>query len=217
MIISWFGQSSFKIEGEKVTLVTDPFDEACGLKVPRLAADIVTISHDHHDHNNVGAVKGMGEDKPFVITEPGEYEVKNAFIYGLPTYHDNENGKSRGANIVYRIEIDGISLAHLGDLGHVLEDGDIEKLEGIDVLMIPVGGADTIDAKVASQIISQVEPRVVIPMHYKIKGLKTKTELDSLDKFCKEIGVCPAEELSKFKLTKKDLPQDNMKVVVLQP
>jgi len=217
MIINWFGQSCFKIQGEKATLVTDPFDKTYGLKMPRLAADIITSSHDHNDHNNTKSVKGIDEKEPFIINSPGEYEVKNTFIYGIPSFHDDKQGKERGSNIIYRIEMDGISLAHLGDLGHNLINGQIEKLEGIDILMIPVGGTYTINAKQATEIISQLEPRIVIPMHYNLPGLKLKNKIEGIDAFCKEFGACPKEEINKFKITKKDLPQDDLKVVILQP
>jgi len=215
MIINWFGASCFKLQGDQVTLVTDPFDSATGLKLPRLAADIVTVSHDHHDHNNIAAVKGSGDKNPFVIDQPGEYEIKNTFVYGISTFHDNQQGKERGKNIVYRIEIDGLTIVHLGDLGHLLENGQTERLAGVDILLIPVGGNDTINAKQAAEIISQLEPRIVIPMHYDLPGLQSK--LDSVTTFCKELGVSATDTVDKFKITKKDLPQDNLQVIILQP
>lgn len=214
MIISWYGISCFKIQGDKATVITDPYNNSFGLKVPRLAGDIVTSSHNHDDHNNVKAVKALGEKDPFIIDGPGEYEAKDTFIYGISSWHDAKGGTERGANTIYRIEMDGISLAHLGDLGHSLENGQIEKLEGIDILMIPVGGNFTIDGKEATKIISQIEPRLIIPMHYSIKGLNLK--IDKLDTFCKEIGVCPPNTLPKFKVTKKDLPQEELQVVLLE-
>ncbi|MFA5021764.1 MAG: MBL fold metallo-hydrolase [Patescibacteria group bacterium] len=217
MIITWFGQSCFKLEGQNCVLVTDPFDKTLGLKLPRLATDVVTISHQHYDHNNLEGVKGLNTDQPFIIDQPGEYEVKNIFIYGINSYHDANEGKDQGKNIIYRIEIDGISLAHLGDLGHTLTDEQVEKLEGVDILMIPVGGVYTINAKKATEIISQVEPRLVIPMHYDLPELKVKNKLDNVNSFCKEIGVCPKEKINKLKITKKDLPNDNMQVVIMQP
>ena len=216
MIINWFGQSCFKIQGDKSILVTDPFDALLGLKVPRLAADVLTISHDHGDHNNVAAVKGVTEETPHIITGPGEFEVKGIFIQGILSYHDNKQGLERGKNIIYRFEIDGINIAHLGDLGHLLMNGQIEKLEGIDILLIPVGGGPTIDAKQATEIISQLEPRIVIPMHYNLPGLKIKTKLADLNAFCKEIGICPKEKLSKLKITKKDLPTEELQVIVFE-
>jgi len=217
MIINWFGQSCFKIQGEKSVVVTDPFDNSYGLKLPRLSADIVTISHDHHDHNNVKSVKGIGETDPFVINGLGEYEIKNVFIQGISAYHDDKEGKERGENIIYRINLDGISLAHLGDLGHNLTNGQIEKLEGVDILMIPVGGVFTINAKQATEVIAQLEPRIVIPMHYNLSGLKLSKKIDGISVFCKEFGACPTEEIDKFKISKKELPQEDLKVVILQP
>lgn len=214
MIINWYGLACFKIQGDKATVITDPYNNSFGLKVPRLAGDIVTSSHDHDDHNNVTAVKGLDDKSPFVINSPGEYEVKDTFIYGIPSWHDAKGGADRGPNIIYRIEMDGVSLAHLGDLGHTLENGQIAKLEGVDILMIPVGGKYTIDGKEATKIISQIEPRLVIPMHYSIKGLNLK--IDKLDVFCKEIGVCPPNTLPKFKVAKKDLPQEELQVVLLE-
>lgn len=218
MIINWFGQSCFKFQGDKTVVVTDPFDKSYGLKVPRLSVDIVTISHDHKDHNNIEAVKGVGEKDPFVINQPGEYEIGSTFIYGIPTFHDSQGGQERGPNIVYRFEIDGIKLAHLGDLGHSLDNGQIGQLEGIDILLIPVGGIFTINAKQAVEIISQLEPRIVIPMHYQVPGLKFSSgkKIDGVESFCKEVGVCN-EPADKFKITKKDLPQDDLQVVTLQP
>ena len=217
MIITWHGQACFKIEGEKATIVTDPLGSDYGLKVPRLTADVVTVSHDHGDHSNIAAVKPVGEGKVFIISHPGEYEIKGVFIYGVTSFHDGSQGSERGLNNIYRIELDGISIGHLGDLGHTLEQSQLEKLEGVDILMIPVGGTYTIDGKEATKVISQIEPRIVIPMHYNIKGLKTPKKIDDLDTFCKEIAICPKETLNKFKVTKKDLPQEDLRVVVLEP
>jgi len=165
------------------------------------------------DPNRLKIVKGIEEKNPFIINSPGEYEVKNVFVYGISCWHDASEGKDRGINTIFRIEAEGISIAHLGDLGHSLSNGQLEQLKSVDILMIPVGGTYTINAKQASEVISQVEPRIVIPMHYKIKGLKIN--LDPIDKFCKEIGVCPTETLPKLKILKKDLPQDEMKIFVL--
>jgi len=212
MIITWQGHSCFKIQDkvgpDGVTLVTDPFNKETGLKVPNFEADIVTVSHDHKDHNNVDALRG----KPFVISCAGEYDFKGVLIEGIDSYHDDKKGEDRGGNIMYRIEIDDISVAHLGDLGDILDNAQIEKLIGTDVLLIPVGGTYTIDAKKAVEVISQIEPRIVIPMHYKTKDIKY--DLDSIDKFIKEIGLTPTYE-EKLKISKKDLPQEDMELVIL--
>ncbi|MFZ4631946.1 MAG: MBL fold metallo-hydrolase [Patescibacteria group bacterium] len=212
MIITWQGHSCFKIQDkvgpDGVTLVTDPFNKETGLKVPNFEADIITVSHDHKDHNNIDALRG----NPFVVSCAGEYDFKNVLIEGIDSYHDEVKGKERGSNIMYRIEIDDISVAHLGDLGEVLDNAQLEKLVGTDVLLIPVGGKYTLDAKKAVEVISQIEPRIVIPMHYKTDGLKY--ELDSIDKFIKEIGLTPVYE-EKLKISKKDLPQEDMELVIL--
>jgi len=212
MIITWQGHSCFKIQDrvgtDGVTLVTDPFDKATGLKVPNFEADIVTISHDHHDHNNSDALRG----NPFIINTAGEFDVKDVLIEGILSFHDEKKGAERGSNIIYRIEIDDITVCHLGDLGHTLDNKQLEKLEGIDVLLIPVGGKYTLDAKKAVEVISQIEPRIIIPMHYKVDGLVA--DIDGVDKFVKELGITPTYE-EKLKISKKDLPSEDMELVIL--
>ncbi len=213
MTITWLGQSCFKIQIGDVTLVTDPYNSEVGFKLPRLTADIVTVSHDHFVHNNTEGVSGTN-GAPFVITSPGEYEVKGVFVYGNLFWHDKSEGAERGSNIAYCIEAEGISLAHLGDLGHTLSDEQIEKLDGIDILFVPVGGKWTLSASEAVKIINAIEPRIVIPMHYKIPGLKV--DVETVDKFLKEMGASKAEKLPKLKISKKDLPQEETKVIVLE-
>ncbi len=212
MIITWQGHSCFKIQDkagpEGVTLVTDPFHKEIGLKVPNFEADIITVSHDHKDHNNIEALRG----NPFVINCAGEYDFKGVLIEGIDSFHDENKGAERGGNIIYRIEIDDISVAHLGDLGEVLDNAQLEKLAGTDVLLIPVGGKYTLDAKKAVEVISQIEPRLVIPMHYKTED--NNLDIDTIDKFIKEIGLTPTYE-EKLKISKKDLPQDDMELVIL--
>jgi L-ascorbate metabolism protein UlaG (beta-lactamase superfamily) len=166
MQITWLGQSCFKIQSKDVTVITDPYASDIGLKLPRLNADIVTVSHDHHDHNNAEAVNGT----PFVIDKPGEYEIKNVFVQGIPAYHDTSSGAERGNSIIYLFQIEELKIAHLGDLGAKLTDEQLEKLEGVDIIFIPVGGTFTIDGKQAAEVVNQLEPRIAIPMHYKIPG-----------------------------------------------
>jgi L-ascorbate metabolism protein UlaG (beta-lactamase superfamily) len=213
MTITWLGQSCFKIQSGDVTLVTDPYSPEIGFKLPRLTADIVTVSHDHFDHNNAAGVSGPN-GAPFLITSPGEYEVKGVFIYGIPFWHDKSEGKERGPIIVYRIEAEGISVAHLGDLGHTLSEEQVAQLDGVDILLIPAGGKFTIGAHEASEIVSEIEPRIVVPMHYKIPGLKV--DVEPVDKFLKELGASKAEKLPKLKISKKDLPQEETKVILLE-
>jgi L-ascorbate metabolism protein UlaG (beta-lactamase superfamily) len=212
MIITWQGQSCFKIQDkigpDGVVLVTDPFSKETGLKVPNFEADIITVSHDHADHNNVSALRGT----PFIIDCAGEYDYKGILVEGIDSFHDEKKGEERGGNIMYRIEVDDISVAHLGDLGTVLDNTQLEKLVGTDVLLIPVGGKYTLDAKKAVEVISQIEPRIVIPMHYKMEGVKD--DLDPIEKFIKEIGLTPSYE-EKLKISKKDLPVEDMELVIL--
>jgi L-ascorbate metabolism protein UlaG (beta-lactamase superfamily) len=215
MQITYLGHSCFKIQAKtnngEVVVVTDPFDKEIGLRMPKTTADIVTVSHDHHDHNKVKEVSG----ESFVVDSPGEYEIKGVFVYGIPSFHDKQKGKERGENIIFVIKLleEDISIAHLGDLGHVLDNDELEYLEKIDVLMIPVGGKYTIGSKDAMEVINQIDPRIVIPMHYKTMGLKIDG-LDGVDVFSKEVGM-KVENTGKLKILKKDLQQEETKVVIL--
>ncbi|MFH1172981.1 MAG: MBL fold metallo-hydrolase [bacterium] len=211
MFITWLGHSCFKIQDKETVIIIDPYGQGYGPKPPRLKADLVMVSHDHNDHNYTDSI--MGE--PLVIRGPGEYETKGVYVLGLPSWHDGQKGQERGPNTIYRFEVDGVSLAHLGDLGHVLENDLLSELEGTDVLFIPVGGIYTINAKQAVEVISQIEPRIVIPMHYDMPEFSKKVKLDGLDKFCKEIGICSKEAVEKLKITKNDLPVEDTQVIVM--
>jgi len=216
MHIIWHGQSFFQIlvnqgKGEQITLAIDPFGEAEGVKPPSFNADILFVTHDHEDHNNKKAIRG----EPFVIEGPGEYEIKEVFVRGIPSFHDDENGKSRGQNTIYTIEAEEMRLCHLGDLGQKeLTPDQLEQIGDVDILMIPAGEIFTVSAKEANHIISQIEPRIVIPMHYQLPKFKTK--LESVDKFLKEIGRKSLTPQPKLLIKKKDLPQETQ-VVLLQP
>jgi len=214
MNIIWYGQSCFKIQSKDIVLITDPFDKKIGLRPPFGSADIVTISHNHYDHNNFQVIK----NNPFIIDSAGEYEIKKVTIKGIDSYHDNQEGKERGRNIIYVTEMEGIKICHLGDFGQdALINGQLEKIGQIDILFIPVGGVFTIDWKLASSIISQIEPRIIIPMHYKISGVKGELlKLDTVDKFCKERGVSSKEAVNKFSIKKKDLPQEGSETVIMK-
>jgi len=213
MYLTYLGHSCFKLQdkagSDAVTVITDPFDKAVGLPVPHAEADIVTVSHDHFDHNNIGAIRG----EPYVIDTAGEYEINGVSIVGIDSYHDEKDGRERGVNVICRITIDDINVVHLGDLGETLDAKQLENLEGTDILLIPVGGKYTLDAKKAAEVISQIEPRIVIPMHYKAK--ESTIDIDGVDKFIKEIGLVPREE-EKLKISKKDLPQEDMELIVMK-
>lgn len=221
MQLQWLGQSCFKLaakspNGDVVFIITDPYQPKYGLKKLRLSSDIVTLSHEHEDHANLAAIKGTSNTpQPFVIKGPGEYEFKNIFVYGIDSWHDNENGSKRGPNTIYVISAEGITITHLGDLGQKeLSAEQLEYIENTDILLIPVGGTFTINAKEAANLVSQIEPRIVIPMHYKIPGLKL--DIASADKFIKEIGN-KKEEMDKLRISKKDLPQEETKLIILKP
>jgi L-ascorbate metabolism protein UlaG (beta-lactamase superfamily) len=218
MEIIWFGQACFLIRSKNGYIVTDPYSEECGLRLPKnLKADIVTVSHNHFDHNNIKAVSGMEDDQPpFVINGPGEYEVNKIEIIGFPTFHDNQKGNLRGKNTVYTFKLEDLEICHLGDLGHSLSDEEIEKLNQVDVLLVPVGGTYTIDAKKALEVINQIDPKIVIPMHYQIEGLSTSISLEGVDKFLKEIGA-EVTPLDLLKISKNDLEEEERKIFVLIP
>lgn len=195
-----------------MAIAIDPFDETIGLKVPSVSADILLITHGHYDHSNKKAVK----NEPFIIEGSGEYEVKDIYIKGIISFHDEKEGKERGLNTIYVIEAEDMRLCHLGDFGQKeLTADQLEKIGDIDILMVPVGGIFTIDAKGANKVISQIEPRIVIPMHYGLPGLKIK--IDGVDKFLKEMGKKSVEPLPKLLIKRKDLTPDETKIVVLQP
>ncbi|MBU4299440.1 MBL fold metallo-hydrolase [Patescibacteria group bacterium] len=217
MTIIWRGQSCFQItasrnKGEQVSIVIDSFSEEIGLRLPKLEADIALVTHSHSDHNNIKAISGT----PFLIEGPGEYEIKNVFIQGIASFHDSSQGKERGENTIYTIETEEMRLCHLGDLGqNELTEEQLEKIGEIDILIIPVGGVCTIGGKEAIKIMSQIEPKITIPMHYSLPKLKVK--LDGLDKFLKPLGIKSIVPVNKLSLKKKDIPTEEAKIIVLKP
>ena len=217
MEIIYLGHSSFRLRGKTATVVTDPFDEKVGLKFPSAAADIITVSHEHGDHNAVERVKTTeGRKEPFVIRAPGEYEINGVSVFGNASFHDDKKGAERGNNTFYVIHIDDLTVVHLGDLGHELSEKQVERINGVDVLLVPVGGVYTLDPVQAKKVISQVEPVIVIPMHYKVKGMeKSFDKLASVDEFLKEAGLEGATKEEKLNLQKSTLPE-NREVVVLK-
>lgn len=213
MVIQWLGQACFKIQSGEFVLVIDPFAKEIGLTPPRFRADMVLVTHAHFDHANARSMTG----DPFIVTGPGEYEIKGVHVGGTETFHDATQGKERGMNTAYRIEMEGLRLAHLGDFGEgTMRDETIETLGDVDILMIPVGGRFTIDSEGAAKVVKQIEPRYVIPMHYKIPGLKVT--LDSVDAFLKEMGAAKAEAQEKFVIKKRDIgEEEKTEVVLLKP
>lgn len=212
MDITYFGHSCFKLKGKSVSVVCDPFDSGMvGLPMPKQTADIVTISHDHGDHNQVRAVSGTPRrEHPYVIKAPGEYEIQGVGVFGWGTYHDEEKGGKRGKNTAYVIHIDSIRVGHLGDLGHDLSEDLIGDLGVIDVLLVPVGGVYTIGPSQAAEVVAKIQPSLVIPMHYKTEGHSQETfgEMSGYSEFLKAMEVADIAPVEKLKLTPADLPEE---------
>jgi L-ascorbate metabolism protein UlaG (beta-lactamase superfamily) len=209
--VTWLGHGCFRLRGRAAAVVTDPYPPAVGLKLARMDAEVVTVSHEHDNHNFTQVVR----DGAYEIRGPGEYEVAGVSVIGIPTYHDAEKGAKHGRNTVYLIEIDDVRVCHLGDLGHKLVDAEAEAVTTPDVLLVPVGGASAMNGAQAAEVVRQLEPRYVIPMHYAIPGLKLK--LDPIDRFLKEMGVTVSEAQPKLAVQKSSVTEYETKVVVLEP
>ena len=200
MEITWLGHSCFKIRGKQATVITDPFSPGNGYSLGKLSANIVTVSHDHAGHSNAAGVSGG----PRVISRPGEYEISGVLVIGIPTFHDASKGAERGKNTIYVLETEEMSICHLGDLGYPLSDSQIEEIGKVDVLMIPVGGVTTITAAAAAAMVRQMEPKIVLPMHYKTSMFQG--ELEPVDNFLKEMGVISSTPQAKLNVNKNNLP-----------
>ncbi len=220
MDITWLGHSSFKIRGKEGTVVTDPFDpKSVGLEWKTPKADVVTVSHGHHDHNNVEGVQasaGRSEKGIFVVEGPGEYEVQGIVVRGWSTFHDEVSGKKSGKNVVYLIEMERIKVLHLGDLGHELSAELLEDIGQVDVLLVPVGGVYTIDSKTAAKVSKAISPAYVVPMHYQVRGLAPEVfkDLTGVDEFLKEMDVEKGEPMEKLSVAMSSLPEDTQVVVL---
>jgi len=216
MEIIWHGHSFFEIKSREnknqLKIAIDPFSEEIGLKVPKVEADILLISHNHYDHNNKDAISG----NYFLVDSPGEYEVKGVFVKAIKSFHDKVEGKERGENLIFLIETEDLRVCHLGDFGQKeLNEKQIEEIGGVDILMIPIGGVYTISAKEAIKILEQLEPKITIPMHYSLPKLKIK--LDSVDKFLKTLGIKSLTPEKKLLIKKADLSPEEAKIVLLEP
>lgn len=213
MEITYLGHSCFKLKNKAgLVLFIDPFkSDVVGKPIAKDLADVLLISHDHEDHNAKEIITGaINREKTFVIDKEGEYEIAGVLVMAMKTYHDKTNGDERGKNLVFSIIMDGINLVHLGDLGHKLSAGQIEKLGSVDVLMSPVGGEFSLDAEMALDIVKEISPSYVIPMHFAVDGIKEPlTKLAGLEKFLEKnkFPVSP-ESVHKAKLDLGSLPDD---------
>jgi L-ascorbate metabolism protein UlaG (beta-lactamase superfamily) len=212
MELTWLGHSCFRLRGKDGTVITDPPAPSTGYSIGRPTADIITISHDHPGHSYI---KAVGGDVKKVVSGPGEYEIQQILITGVQTWHDQERGKTHGRNTAYLITMDDIHICHLGDLGSTLDDRAQEALNGADVLLVPVGGGYALNAEKAAEVITQLEPRLIIPMHYATPAYKPNgAELDPVEKFLREMGVEAAEPLPKLAITPASLPAEAQVVVL---
>jgi L-ascorbate metabolism protein UlaG (beta-lactamase superfamily) len=208
--ITWLGHACFRIKGSQAVVITDPFPPEVGYKLGEPTADVVTISHWHPSHSYYQGIKGETR----LVKGPGEYEIAGVLILGLTTYHDSVKGQTRGKNTIYLMEVDGLAVCHLGDIGHILGDEAIEEMGNVDILMLPVGGVSTIGPAMAAEIIRKVEPKVVIPMHYKTPA--TSRDLEPVENFLKEMGMGQIEPRPKLNISKSNLPVSTQ-VFVLNP
>jgi L-ascorbate metabolism protein UlaG (beta-lactamase superfamily) len=206
--ITWLGLSCFRIRGSQAVIITDPFPPDSGYTLGKQTVDIVTVSHPHPSHSYVQGIAGEHR----LVQRPGEYEISGVLILGITTYHDAVKGQSRGKNTVFLMEVDGVAICHLGDIGHVPNDEQIETIGNVDILLLPVGAVSTINASMAAEVIRKLEPKVVIPMHYQTPA--TKRDLEPVDNFLKEMGLAQVEPKPKLTITKNTLPITTQVIVL---
>lgn len=216
MNIQYYGDYCFKITTkpagratDDVVIVTDAPEKGTGLRAPQGEAHLLLLSHQDPDHEALSVIKG----DPIVLSTPGEYSARGVTVVGLPSSRDSAGGKERGVNTVFLVEVEDIRLAYLGALGHMLTPETIERLDGVDVLFVPAAGSDTISIAEVDDLVRKIEPKTVIPMHYKIAGMTGSLPDESA--LCKALGNCPTEKISKWNVRAKDLEGKNMEVVLL--
>jgi L-ascorbate metabolism protein UlaG (beta-lactamase superfamily) len=208
MEITWLGHSCFLIRGKEQTIITDPYRPDLGYSLGEPEADIVTVSHFHPGHSYIEGVA----DEPKQIKSPGEYEIGGTFITGISTFHDNKKGELKGKNTIYVIEMDGITLCHLGDLGHPLGPHLLEELGDVDILFLPVGEVSTIPVDTAAEIVRQLEPPIIIPMHYKTEAFTGNLSL--VGKFLDKMRIRELEAKPKLSITSSSLPTTTQTIVL---
>lgn len=207
MEITWYGLSCFRLTERKMaTIVTDPFSAKLGLGTLKLKADVVTISHDAAGHNNQAAVSGQQH----LLTGPGEYEIGGVFITGIATPSKDD----QVYNVTYVFDFDGVTVVHLGDIGQAPSQRQIEELEQVDIMLVPVGGGNTLNAAQATELVSLIEPRIVIPMHY--SQAKLGLDLEPVDRFVNEMGVSEVKEQESLKVSSAASLPEETEVVVLR-
>ncbi len=210
MTITYLGHSCFKLKGKTASVITDPYGDFVGFKLPLQKAEVVTVSHDHQDHNAVERVSGTElRPEPFIIREGGEYEVNGISVFGIDTFHDNHGGVERGKNLVFKIIIDGVKVCHLGDLGHLLTEEQANQIGMIDVLLLPIGGETSVSPEEATKIARFLEPSYVIPMHYRTEfhNQDVFAGKATLEDFLKDYDTAPKLD-KKLKVELDRLPEE---------
>lgn len=219
MEITYLGQSCFKLKNKDgLTVIMDPFKtEDVGLPFPKDVADIVTVSHDHDDHNNVEAITGpVSRPATFVIDKEGEYEIGGVEITATKTFHDKTEGADRGKNLIINLRMDGLNLLHLGDLGHKLTESQIEKIGSVDIMMVNVGGNTVLETDEVMELIKDIQPSYVIPMHFRVEGMDPKWSVKhTLQEFLdKNKFVVAGEPVHKIKVDEGSLPDDTQVLIM---
>jgi L-ascorbate metabolism protein UlaG (beta-lactamase superfamily) len=209
MELHWYGLSCFRLtERGMATVVTDPYDASMGLPPIKLKADIVTVSHEAPGHNNLKAVTG----KPRAITRPGEYEIGGVFVTGIRMEPKGQKGKAGRPNILYVFDFDGLTVAHLGDLAYVPSRAQIENLGVVNIALVPAGGGQALPPAKAAELISLIEPSIVVPMHFKTS--KEQTGLGGVSRFLSEMGAAKSEPLRSLKISKSNLSEETQVLVL---
>ena len=216
MNIQYYGDYCFKISTkpagratEDIVIWTDPLEKGSGLRAPQGEADIVFLTH-----TDSGVVKDVLKGTPVILDAPGEYAVKGVSALGFLSFRDDQEGAVRGQNTIFVFESEDIHVCFLGAIGHDISPELLDKLNGVDILFVPVGGSDTLAAKLISEMVRKIEPCVIIPMHYQIPGLSVPLQTEKA--FCDAIGSCPADAVSKLNIKKKDLEGKMMEILLLE-
>lgn len=213
--IQWYGHSSFGIsDAEGIAIVTDPYAEGIGYTFPKVSTKLLTLSHDHFDHNNTAALEKYSQ----CIKETGSFNAQDIKVTGIASFHDEEMGAQRGPNTIYTYEFNKIRICHLGDLGHLLNNEQITAIGKVDILMIPVGGLYTIDPQNAAKVIEQLNPKIVIPMHYKTDVLPEEFgPVEKIDSFTSIMKGWKIEKPSTLEISKTKLNKLKEKTIIILP
>lgn len=207
MEITWYGRACFRLKGREATVITDPCPPSTGFVAGKHDVDLLTLSHDHPDHTYTRSITAG-----LTLTRPGEYEFHDLLVSGIRTSHDGVGGQERGRNVIFSFEIDGVHIAHLGDLGHLLSEEQLTELGPIDVLLVPAGGTTTVTPAEAAEVVSQISPKIVIPMHFAVDG--GSKDLLGPEKFLQELAAGEPIRQPKANVTPSSLPEETQVVLL---